>query len=94
MRVAFLVLAIIFLFSKYIKVNKSIYIAKSRQQYFKTLTNILLHVPNHALKDVYMLNYRIIKNTNSAYYSGLSLSRTRKGPTNLFEIEKVRDREN
>ena len=27
------------------------------------------------------------------YYSGLSLSRTRKGPENLFEIEKVRDRE-
>ena len=26
-------------------------------------------------------------------YSGLSLSRTRKGPTNLFEIEKVRERE-
>ena len=23
------------------------------------------------------------------YYSGLSLSRTRKGPTNLFEIEKI-----
>ena len=28
------------------------------------------------------------------WYSGFSLSRTRKGPTNLFEIEKVRDREN
>ena len=27
-------------------------------------------------------------------YSGLSLSRTGKGPTNLFKIEKVRDREN
>ena len=27
-------------------------------------------------------------------YSGLSLFRTRKGPTNLFEIEKVQDREN
>ena len=27
-------------------------------------------------------------------YSGLSLSRTRKGPTDFFEIEKVRDREN
>ena len=27
-------------------------------------------------------------------YSRLSLSRTRKGPTNLFEIEKVRNREN
>ena len=27
-------------------------------------------------------------------YSGLSLSRTRKGPTNLSEIEKVRNREN
>ena len=26
-------------------------------------------------------------------YSGLSLSRTRKGPANLFEIERVRDRE-
>ena len=36
-----------------------------------------------------MLNYGIIKNTNSSYYSGLSLSRTRKGPTNLFEIEKI-----
>ena len=27
-------------------------------------------------------------------YSGLCLSQTRNGPTNLFEIEKVRDREN
>jgi len=27
-------------------------------------------------------------------YSGLSLSRTRKGPKNLFEIEEVRDGEN
>ena len=26
-------------------------------------------------------------------YSWLSLSRTRKGPENLFEIERVRDRE-
>ena len=26
-------------------------------------------------------------------YSGLSLSRTRKGPRNLFEIERVGDRE-
>ena len=26
-------------------------------------------------------------------YSGLSLSRTRKGPSNSFEIERVRDRE-
>ena len=43
--------------NKYIdfKVNKSVYIAKSRQRYYKTLNNILLHVPNHALKDVYML---------------------------------------
>ena len=27
-------------------------------------------------------------------YSGLSLSRTRKGPTNLFEIEKVQEKIN
>ena len=31
---------------------------------------------------------------NTLTCSGLSLSRTRKGPINLFEIEKVRDREN
>ena len=52
-----------------IKVNKSVYIAKSRQRYFQTLNNILLHVPNHALKDVYMLNYGTIKSTNSSYYT-------------------------
>ena len=51
-----------------IKVNKSVYIAKSRQPCYKTLDNIL---PNHALKDVFMLNYRIIKNTNSSYYTRL-----------------------
>ena len=28
-----------------------------------------------------------------SYYSWLALSRTRKGPENLFEIERVRDRE-
>ena len=43
-----------------IKVNKSVYIAKSRQQCYKTLNNILLHVPNNTLKDVYMLNYGTI----------------------------------
>ena len=51
-----------------IKVNKSVYIAKSRQRCYKTLDNIL---PNHALKDVSMLNYRIIKTTNSSYYTRL-----------------------
>ena len=52
----------------YIKVNKSLYIAKSRQRYYKTLNNILLHAPNHALKDLFMLNYGIIKITNSSHY--------------------------
>ena len=37
------------------KVSKSVYIAKSRQRYYKTLNNIFLYVPNHALKDMYML---------------------------------------
>ena len=50
-----------------LKVNRSVYIAKSRQRYYKTRNNILLHVPNHALKDVYMLNYGTIKNANSSY---------------------------
>ena len=49
--------------------NKSINIAKSRQRYYKTLNNILLNVPNHALKDVYMLNYGIKKNTSTSYYT-------------------------
>ena len=50
-----------------IKVNKSVYIAKSRQQCYKTLNDILLHVPNNTLKDVYMLNYGTIKNRNILY---------------------------
>ena len=40
-----------------LKVNKSVYIAKSRQRYHKPRNNILLHVSNHTLKDMYMLNY-------------------------------------
>ena len=47
----------LYFFMKSLKVNKSVYIAKSRQRYHKTLNNILLHVSNHALKDMYMLNY-------------------------------------
>ena len=33
-----------------VKVNKSVYIAKSKQQYDKTLKNFLLHLPNHDLR--------------------------------------------
>ena len=40
-----------------VKVNKSVYIAKSRQRHHKPLTNILLHVSNHTSKDMYMLDY-------------------------------------
>ena len=40
-----------------VKVNKSVYKAKSGQRYHLTLNNILLHVSNHALKDMYILNY-------------------------------------
>ena len=40
-----------------IKVNKSVYIAKSRQRYHLTLNNILLYVSNHDLKYMYILNY-------------------------------------
>ena len=39
-------------FTAPIKVNKSVYIANSRQRYYKTLRTIFLHVPNHALKVV------------------------------------------
>ena len=40
------------------KVNKTAYTAKSRHQYYLTHNDFLLHVPNHALKDIYILNYR------------------------------------
>ena len=49
--------------------NTSVYVAKLGQQYDKTLDNFLLHVPNHALKDMHMLNYGTINNANSLFYS-------------------------
>ena len=49
------------LYAILLKVNQSVYIAKSRQWYEKTLNNVLLHVSNHALKDMYMLNYKTLK---------------------------------
>ena len=52
--------------------NKSVYVAKSRQGYHKTLNNILLYMPNHVLKDMYMLNYGTIK-INSFYYSSIEV---------------------
>ena len=39
-----------------VKVNKSLYIAKLRQRYHKTFKKILLHVSNHALKDMYTVS--------------------------------------
>ena len=52
-----------------IKGNKSAYIAKSGQRYDKTLNNFLLHVQNHALKDMYILDCGIINSMNSLYHS-------------------------
>jgi len=37
--------------------------------------------------------HKEVATTSEYNYSWLSLSRTRKGPENLFEIERVRDRE-
>ena len=54
---------------KDIKLSKSVYMAKSRQRYHKTLANILLHLPNHVLKDLQMFNHGIIKNANKLYYT-------------------------
>ena len=56
---------IFYLFGAYssVKVNKSVYVAKLGQRCDKTLNNFLLHVPNHALKDMEMLNYVTINNT-------------------------------
>ena len=51
-----------------IKVNMSVYIAKSRQRFDVTLNNFLLHVPNHALKGLYMLNDETKYNINTSYY--------------------------
>ena len=56
-----------------IKVNKSVYVAKLGQRYDKRLNNFLLHVPNHALKDMYMFNYGTTSNANSSYYSFIKM---------------------
>ena len=56
-----------------IKVNKSVYVAKLGQRYDKTLNNFLLRVPNHTLKDMYMLNYGTTSNVNSSYYSFIKM---------------------
>ena len=58
---------------QFIKVSKSVYIAKSRQRFHITLTIFLLHVPNHALKKLYILNHGIKYNTNSSYYSSIEV---------------------
>ena len=46
----------------------------------------------------FLNGFKICMNSNASFvssyiYSGLSLSRTRKGPRDLFEIERVRDKE-
>ena len=51
------------------KVKKSVRIAKSGQRYDKTVNNFLLHEPNHALQDMYMLNYGM----NSSHYSSIKV---------------------
>ena len=38
-----------------------------------TNNNFLLHVSNHALKYMYMLNYEIINNVNSLYYRSIEV---------------------
>ena len=52
-----------------IKLSKSVYIAKSRQRYHKSLDKILLHAPNQVLKNLQMFNHGIIKNANKLYYT-------------------------
>ena len=39
---------------------RSSHIAKSRQQYNKPLNNFLMHVSDHAIKDMYTLNHGAI----------------------------------
>ena len=46
---------------------------KSVRRYDKKLYNSLLLMLNHALKGMYMLNYGIINNTNSLYYSSIEV---------------------
>ena len=46
---------------------------KSVRRYNKTLYNFLLRMLNHALKDMYILNYGIISNMNNLYYSSIEV---------------------
>ena len=56
-----------------VKVNKSVYMAKSGQQYNKTPNDFSLHVSNHALKYMYKLSYGTINNTNILLYSSIEV---------------------
>ena len=50
----------------------------------------ILYNEKYGLKNPFKLAETLsIKIIQIYLYSGLSLSRTRKGPTNLFEIEKI-----
>ena len=55
------------------KVNKSVYVAKLEQRYDKTLNNFLLHLLNHAIKDMNMPSYVTINNTHSLYYGSIEV---------------------
>ena len=46
---------------------------KSVRRYDKKLYNSLLLMLNHAVKGMYMLNYGIINNMNSLYYSSIEV---------------------
>ena len=64
-------------FSRYscFKVNKSLYIAKSRQRHDRTLNNFLLHLPNHAFEDLYVLNNGTNKRINKQTFRIIVRSR-------------------
>ena len=56
-------------YSNSFKVNKSVHIAKSRQQFNITLKNLFVARAKHALKEFHLLNHGIKYNTNSSHYS-------------------------
>ena len=80
------------------KVNITVDIAQSGQWYDKSLNSFLLHVLNHALKDVDMLNYKIINNINSLYPANMylfevNIRTTRKRWGNIIKVNTSKRRQ-
>ena len=69
--------------------NKSVYIVKSRQKSYITLNNLLLHVLNYGLRELYMPDHGTEYNTNISYYSFIEVLLTNFVNAVPFKLPRI-----